>query len=178
MPVFVNKFENYKEKKGTVNKMENEDDKANQSHAEKTDIKLAIRKYGMIPPEMIEPNEKLYLANIDENLTLNERMKRQEYMTEYFYKMPAKLRKEYHDNAQEFITDVIMNKNLEKCKQHGIITQEVYDNYMEIVNTRKLAEETKQKDYEFAKQRIIELEKQIQDFNNEGGKTNENNNIQ
>lgn len=173
MPVFVNKYENYTQKKGTMNIKQTEEDCANQSHAEKCDIKTAILKYGMIPPELIEPKEKLYLTNIDEQLTLNERLQRDEYFTDYFYNMPAKIRKEYHDNPQEFITDILINKNLEKARKHGIIDQEIYDNYIEQKNEKLKKEEQQKNEAEENIKRIRELEETIKNLQLEKEKINE-----
>lgn len=161
---FKKRYESNKPTKGTVQKMKNPEDKANQSHKIKTDIKEAIKIYGMIPESMVVPDEKLYISNIDDDLTLNERLQRDEYYTDYFYNLNPKLRKEYNDNPHEFITDIILNKNIEKCRKLGIISQEIYDNYNSIQLEKANKIQEKENYYKNLEKTNKNLQQKINEF--------------
>lgn len=131
------KFECFKEKEGTTNKMIDDEDKANQSRAEETDIKLMFEKYGIMTYAMLDKaKENLYLDMRGENLTLNERLKQKQEIDEYFETLPAKVRKNYKDNKQLFY-EQIMSGDYSQLIEDNILTQEQAKNYSTIINKDK-----------------------------------------
>lgn len=122
---FVNKYENYKKRVGTICK---ENSKTNQSSAEDCDIYKCIEKYGIQAlMRKTEATELFYDDLRNRPKTLDEAMRLQKNLTEYFKQQPAKVRKSFGDNPQEFyhkyrkgdfnnfIKQGILNDELAKC---------------------------------------------------------------
>lgn len=143
-----NKYDTYKPKEGTENKMIDEADKANQSRAEELDIKTMIKKYGIVPFEfMNKVSEPLYLDMTGDELTINQRLKMKEETDAYFDSMPANIRENYHHNKEAFY-QMLVNGDFNQLQNDGVVTQEYIDNY----NKKKYAKDNQ----------IAELNKQIQ----------------
>lgn len=129
----------FQETEGTYNKLKNEDDKANQSHAEELNIKNMLIKYGCVPDQFLnKATEELYINNIGTDLTLNERLKQEQQVTEYFENLPARVRKKFNDSPKEFFQGLALNK-LDKYKEYGILN----DNQIERLNKVNNAKNTK-----------------------------------
>lgn len=98
---FKNKFEEYKEKKGTVQKGESMTD---QSQAEDCDIYACLKKYGITTlVNQTQAKEFMYLDNTNRNMTLDEAVRVKKQMEEYFKQQPARVRKVFGDNVDMFI---------------------------------------------------------------------------
>ena len=96
-----NKYEEYKERMGTITKGESMTD---QSQREETDIYACLSKYGastLVNKTMAQ--EYLYLDNTNANMTLDEAVRIRKEMTDYFEQLPARVRKTFGDKADIFI---------------------------------------------------------------------------
>lgn len=159
----------YKTSKGTTHTMLTEDDKANQARAEEVSIKEVIRKYGIMPNEMLNSaKENLYLDNTNEDMSLNERIELRRKTDKYFKTLPANVRKEFKDNNELFY-EQILTGNFETHKKTGVFSQEQIDNFnyqrnLKTAELNSLKEQAKLMD-----ERIKNYEKQIADLqkNNE-----------
>lgn len=125
------KMKNYIESEGTYHFMADECDKANQTRADETDIKLVIEKYGILPLEMLnKASENLYLNNLGENMTLNERLKEKEKIDTYFQSLPAAVRKQFNDNP-EILYQSIMTGEYDKLLNNNILSEDQINNINE-----------------------------------------------
>lgn len=118
---FRRKSELYYETVGTFNKMENEGDKANQDRALECDIKSVIEKYGIMPIELLnKAKEPLFIDNLDIEGNLNEKIQMRNRMDDYFETLPAKVRKEFNDDKNNFYSSLITG-NYDKMIENGIL---------------------------------------------------------
>lgn len=97
----VNKFENYTTHEGTYTKGESMTD---QSQRQEADIYACLEKYGaQALLNKTRAQEFLYLDNTNANMTLDEAVRIQKDMKDYFEQLPAKVRKTFGDKAEIFI---------------------------------------------------------------------------
>lgn len=148
--VLRKKSEIYKEKEGTYNYMKDEGDKANQSRAEECDIRTMLIKYGCTPDQFRNmATEQLYLNNLGEELSLNEKLKQKEQADEYFETLPAKVRKQFNDNKELFYTGLIKGQ---------------YDKYLETGVIDAIQVEAYKKQEEQKQKTITELNTEIENL--------------
>ena len=126
-----------KEKEGTIQEFADEGDKANQERYEDTNIRLIIAKYGIMPFEMRnQAQENLYLNNLGESMTLNEKLQMRQEVDEYFENLPANVRKNYNDSKEEFYQS-IMTGDFEKLKADNVFSEEQVTEYSNQLNAQK-----------------------------------------
>lgn len=117
-----NKYENYKESKGTVSTQESATDRTN---AADVDIYKCIEKYGidsLMRKSMAQ--EELFLdCTATSNLTLDEAIRQREQMDEYFTQLPARVRKLFGDNSQIFF-ERYKNGEFDDFLQTGTLSSE------------------------------------------------------
>ena len=148
-----NKYDNYKPREGTIQK---NTEGADQSRAADTDLKIMIQKYGIMPFELLnKAKEPLYLNNLGESMTINEKLKMREEIDLYYENLPANARKAFNDSKENFYQS-IMSGQFDKMIEYGIFEKQNADIYKEQLNTTQ--------------NKINELEKQL---NEERTKLNE-----
>lgn len=149
MRTFKRKTDCYFVTNGTINRLEREDDKANQSRAEEVDIKKVIEKYGIMPIEMLNiAKTPLYIDNLGSELTYNERLKQIQEVEDYYdTQLPAKVRKAFGDSKDNFYNALITG-NYEKFIDFKILEKE----QIEEIENRRNAKKIK----------IAELENQLE----------------
>ena len=122
--IFRKKYECYRTSIGTKQKFLTLDDKANQERALECDIKKIIEKYGLIPAELLNvAKEPLYLENYGESMSINEKLQEKYKVKQYFESLPAKLRKEYDDDVDNFYLKIKANE-IENMIGRKIFTEE------------------------------------------------------
>lgn len=118
---FKRKSDLYNESAGTINKMENCGDKANQERALECDIKAVIEKYGIMPIELLNrAKEPLFIDNLDIEGNLNEKIQERNKIDDYFDTLPAKVRKEFQDNKNVFYSSIITGQ-YDKLIDNGVL---------------------------------------------------------
>lgn len=139
MRKFKRKSECYVETAGTINVMDKPDDKANQSRAEEVDIKKVIEKYGIMPIEMLNiAKQPLFIDNLGSELTYNERLKQIQEVEDYYdTQLPAKVRKAFNDNKDNFYNALITG-NYEKFIDYKILEKEQIAEIESKRNAKKL----------------------------------------
>lgn len=115
------KSELYKKTNGTINRLADAGDKANQSRAEECDIKRIIEKFGILPIEMLnKAKEPLYLDTLDIPRDINARLQEKYRVEDYFESLPAAVRKEYNDSADVFYNKIQLG-DYELAKKYNIL---------------------------------------------------------
>lgn len=158
MRTFKRKTECYFITKGTINRLEREDDKANQSRAEEVDIKKVIEKYGIMPIEMLNiAKTPLYIDNLGSELTYNERLKQIQEVEDYYdTQLPAKVRKAFGDSKDNFYNALITG-NYEKFVDFKILEQEQIEEIENRRNAKKIKIAELEKSLEATKIQLDEL---------------------
>lgn len=145
---FKRKSDLYRETQGTINKMDNSGDKANQERALETDIKTVIEKYGIMPIELLnKAKEPLFIDNLDLEGNFNERLQQRNRIDDYFETLPAKVRKEFNDDKNTFYTSIVTG-NYDKMLEYGVL-ENTQAQQLETKRTEKI-------------NRITELEKNLE----------------
>lgn len=164
--ILKKKHEQYVEKEGTYNKMENEDDKANQSRVEECDLRLMIEKYGVLPFEVLnQAKENLYLDMRGDSMTLNEKIMERQKVDDYFEALPALVRKNYNDSKEEFY-QTIMSGDLEKLALDGVFSYDQTEELKKIRNHRQNEITNLQAQIEQMKGQLNEYQSQISNQTN------------
>lgn len=122
------RYDEYKQHEGTHTTQESKTDRSQQ---EEVDIYKVIEKYnatGIIPKTRNE--EPMYLDHTGlTGLTLDEVMRQRQQMEEYFYNMPAKVRKIFGDNIDEFVGKY-RNGDFNNFIETGALTEKQIDEIM------------------------------------------------
>lgn len=120
--ILKNIFEEEREKQGTIDDGESLTD---QSQAEDTDIYVCLRKYGIQTlVNQTQAKEYLYLDNTNRNMTLDEAVRRRQELNEYFLQQPARVRKVFGDDVNQFI-EKYNRGDFEDFKTTGILNEEI-----------------------------------------------------
>lgn len=120
-PKFVNKYENYRAREGTIQTGESMTDT---SQAEDVDIYKCIEKYGIQSLlNQTQASEFLYLDNTNANMGLAEAIRQREQMEEYFKNMPARARKVFGDSVDTFI-EKYKNREFDDFLTTGALSEE------------------------------------------------------
>lgn len=131
---FVNKYENYKERKGTVNKQESVCDK---SKAVDVDIYACIEKYGITSlARQTQANEYLYEDITNKPKDLHEALEMRKRLNEYFENQPARVRKQFGDNADIFI-EKFQRGDFNDMIKTGVLSNELANRYLEEMKTNE-----------------------------------------
>lgn len=147
----------YKPTLGTINKMTDMSDKANQEQAEEVTLRTIIKKYGIIPRDLLEAvEEPLYLDMRGDSMTLNEKLKEKSKIDDYFRNLPAKVRKEFKDST-EFFYETTQSETLEKLEELGIFTHE---HITDVLNKRN----EPKNELEYLKKKVEEQNEQIRNL--------------
>ncbi len=94
------------------------------SSAQETDIYYCLNKYGATTLLNKTINEQfMYLDNTNRNLTLDEAVHQREQLNEYFINMPAKCRKVFGDNFDNFV-EKYKSGDLNDFLKTGTLSQE------------------------------------------------------
>jgi len=135
-PKFKNKYENYSEKKGTVN---NEPSVTDKSLAQDVDIYACIEKYGIgTLMRKTQANEYLYADTTTKPKNLHEALQQRKQLDEYFKQQPASVRKQFGDSAEEFIYK-FQNGDFNEMISTGILSEELAQRYMEEMTNEQTA---------------------------------------
>lgn len=158
-----------KEKEGTTQKYKDEGDKANQERYEDTNIRMIIAKYGIMPFELRnQAQENLYLNNLGETLSIQQRLEMREEVDQYFENLPASVRKNYKDSKEEFF-QAIMTGDFSRLKADNIFSESQIEEYDKQINAQKYKMQELEKQLKEERTKYEKLETQ---FNNQ-----KNNNV-
>lgn len=167
--VLKKKMELYRETKGTINKMANEGDKANQSRAEDCDLKNMIAKYGIMPFELQnQASENLFLDMRGTDITMGERLKQREKINEYFEQLPAVVRKNYADNPEQFY-QLIMSGDYTQLLKDNVFNQEQVNQFNEIRNAKQKQIDDLQMQLQQAKNDLEQMRGELNNASKENG---------
>ena len=114
----------FRPSKGSKNGMIDESDKANQAALEETDLRIIIKKYGIIPEKKAEP---IYDISIGNKTPIAQRLKYAEGVEQYFETLPAKIRKDYKDDYRNLYIDLI-NKNYSRLEKGKLQKKRILTN--------------------------------------------------
>ncbi len=118
----VNKYENYKQRKGTENVGIS---KCHKEDAEEVNIYNCIEKYGMgqiLNQTMAQ--QPLYLDNTNTPKTIQEAVEMQKQCEEYFLQLPARVRKVFDDNKDIFYQKYIKGEYADFLTT-GVVTEDM-----------------------------------------------------
>ena len=118
----VNKYENYKQRKGTENIGIS---KCCKEDAEEVNIYKCIEKYGMgqiLNQTMAQ--QPLYLDNTNTPKTIQEAVEMQKQCEEYFLQLPARVRKVFDDNKDIFYQKYIKGEYADFLTT-GVVTEDM-----------------------------------------------------
>lgn len=118
----VNKYENYKQRKGTKNVGIS---KCCKEDAEEVNIYKCIEKYGMgqiLNQTMAQ--HPLYLDNTNTPKTIQEAVEMQKQCEEYFLQLPARVRKVFDDNKDVFYQKYIKGEYADFLTT-GVVTEDM-----------------------------------------------------
>ena len=140
---FVNKYENYSEKKGKVFKEPSVTDK---TKAVDCDIYACIEKYGIgTLTRKTQATEYLYGDMTNVPKTLDEAIRQREKLDNYFKAQPARVRKQFGDSPEEFYQKFKAGE-FNDFIQTGVLNEEIAARYLEEINKNEqpttLAQET------------------------------------
>lgn len=117
-----NKYAEYKEREGTKTVG---DSMTDQSQQEECDIYSCLKKYGITTlVNKTQAQEFMYLDNTNRNLTLDEAVRQRNQMNEYFKQQPARVRKIFGDNVDNFIEKYKAGQ-FDEMLQTGILNEEM-----------------------------------------------------
>ncbi len=119
---FVNKYENYKQREGTINE---EISLCKKDEAQEVDIYKCLEKYGM--GQLINQTmamQPIYIDNTNMPKTLQESVQMQKDFDEYFKNLPARVRKVFDDNKDVFYQKY-MRGDYTDYLTTGVMTQDM-----------------------------------------------------
>lgn len=126
-PKFVNKYENYHERRGTI--QNDKVSKTNTEFAEDCNIYNCIEKYGITALMRKTQAEDYYYDDFNNQpKTLMDRLQQKQNLNNYFANLPATVRKKFGDSADLFYEKFKAGEFAE-MKTTGILNDELINAY-------------------------------------------------